>query len=171
MYTIARLQTSAVSGTSPKRIHLMENIYKESQDAVEKGVPFRIDIKSRSFVLGKQTVIDHGSFEGAPGIPKCSQEEALEALDSLYADYRCSIPSERSDHTKPLFRALKEKDLPPDALLWAQKRETARLRLELRLLLDIILGNLRWGEGVLQGWFRQSTVNPDMIIFREWIES
>lgn len=52
----------------------MNNIYKESIQAVEDGANFKVDFQSRSLKVNGKYVIRNGEYEGELGVPDCSED-------------------------------------------------------------------------------------------------
>lgn len=99
-----------------------------------------------------------------------SDDILFSTLEGLYVDYKFSAPSERSEsHRKCYFKALPEVSLPNSAMLYGERREVARCRLELYVLLMIVSGQLTW-HSEWGSWFWQSSIDRDLVILRKWIE-
>lgn len=148
----------------------MNNIYQEAICAVEDGAKFKIDFQSRSLKLNGKYIIQEGNYDGELGIPSCSVEEALSKMEELYHCYKHSVPSMRSEGKSRLyFKALPEKDLSDDAMLYGERRDKAQIELELYLLCQIVNG-LKWNPEKFGKWFWQSKVDKDLVILRNWVE-
>ena len=148
----------------------MENIYQEAVMAVEKGAKFSIDFPSRSLKLDGKYVIQEGRYEGELGTPPCSLEEFFTNVEGLYARYKHSIPSERSESkSRRYFTALSEKDIDDDAMLYGERRDKAQIELELYVLCQILNG-IEWISETMGSWFWQSKTDKDLVILRQWAE-
>lgn len=148
----------------------MENIYQEALLAVRDGAGFKVDYRHRSLKIDEEYIIRDGKFEGGLGIKPCSVEEFLANMEELYRRYKHSVPSERSESkSRQYFRALPEKDLDDDDMLYGEPRDVAQIALELYLLGNIILG-LGWNAETMGNWFWQSKKDKDLVILREWVE-
>jgi hypothetical protein len=147
----------------------MNNIYQESIQIVELGTKFKVDFKTRSFRLGKKYIIQDSKYEGNLGIEPCkSLDDFLSNVEHLYVRYKHSIPSEKSEcKSRKYFKALSEKDLEDEDMLFGTSRDKAQIELELYILCQIILG-INWDK---DKWFWQSNKDQDLIIFRDWIIS
>lgn len=148
----------------------MENIYQEAILAVEDGINFKIDFQNRSFKLNGKFVIQDGKYEGELGVPFCSDDEFFANVEELYRIYKHSVPSERSESkSRQYFRALSEKDLNDDDMLYGERRDKAQIELDLYVLCRI-LGGFKWNSEKLGNWFWQSKTDKDLVILRNWIE-
>lgn len=137
--------------------------YEEIISKVEDGEKFFTNLEKRTFRLDGK-LIDLQEIE----MPECSTD-AMTVIESLYESYKHSIPSERSEsHRRKYFCALPEKELSDNDMLYGERRETARCRLELFVLMAIVDGRLTWRDE-WGTWFWQSPHDKDLIIFRQWI--
>lgn len=94
----------------------------------------------------------------------------MRGIEKKYQKYKHSVPSERSEsHRRSYFKALPEKDLSDEDMMYGEQREVARCYLELTVLIDIIQGNLTW-QKEWGSWFWQSPADKDLIILRDWVE-
>lgn len=149
----------------------MDNIYQKAIQAVQNGAKFKVDFPSRSLKLAGKYVIQDGKYEGELGVPECSEEEFFTNVEELYCRYKYSVPSERSENKSRLyFKALPEKELSDDAMLYGERRDSAQIELELYILCQILSG-LRWNPEYMGKWFWQSDVDKDLVILKNWIES
>ena len=90
----------------------------------------------------------------------CTSAEELEAA---YAVYKNSIPSEKTMHRVPRFKALTEAELSDDDMLYGVAREQAEKDLEKAL------------QGFAMpedagSWFWQSPNDSDLVVLRSWVE-
>lgn len=149
----------------------MDNIYKESVQAVEGGARFKIDFPTRSLKLRGKYIIQNGKFEGELGILLCSEDEFLANVEELFHRYKHSVPSVRSESkSRRYFMAFSEKDLSDDDMLYGEHRDKAQIELELYILCQIING-LKWDSEKMGRWFWQSKVDKDLVILRSWVET
>lgn len=131
----------------------------ELEKRVEDGAKFRINFEKRTLCIdGKQ--IDVSGAE---------QDFSFERLENLYRRYQHSVPGERDDSRKNYFLALKEEELSDNDMLFGERRQTAKFRLELYVLLAIVSGALTWDESWGK-WFWQSESNRPLVILRSWVE-
>ena len=91
----------------------------------------------------------------------CTSAEELEAA---YAVYKNSIPSEKTMHRVPRFKALTEAELSDDDMLYGVAREQAEKDLEKAL------------QGFAMpedagSWFWQSPNDPDLVVLRSWAKT
>lgn len=148
----------------------MDYIYQKAIQAVQNGAKFKVDLPSRSLKLAGKYVIQDGRYEGELGVPACSEEEFFTNVEKLYCRYKYSVPSERSESRSRLyFKALPEKKLNDDDMLYGERRDSAQIRLELYILCQI-LGGLTWNPEKMGKWFWQSEMDKDLVILKNWIE-
>ena len=148
----------------------MSNIYQEAVQAVEEGAKFSVDLPSRSLKLNGKRIIQDGKYEGDLGVEPCTEAEFLSRVEELYHAYKHSIPSERSEsRSRRYFRALPERELSDEAMLYGERRDTAQIELELYVLCQILLG-LTWNPETMGRWFWQSKNDKDLVILRAWVE-
>lgn len=137
--------------------------YDEIINAVDGGAKFTVNLVKRTFRLSGR-VID------LSGCTLPSHDDILLFIEELYGNYKHSLPSERSEsHRRYYFKALPEKELTDADMMFGERRETARCRLELAVLLAIIDGALTWNPS-WGTWFWQSEHDQDLVILRKWIE-
>jgi hypothetical protein len=140
----------------------------EITEKVRHGAKFTINLQKRTLRLnGKLVEIDNpeefcnGLVDDLPTFIGC--------LESLYQDYKHSVPSERSESRRhDYFRALREKDLTSHDMMFGLPREEARFDIEAFVLCALLCGfkwNADWGT-----WFWQSTNDKDLVLLREWFE-
>lgn len=148
----------------------MNNIYQEAIETVENGANFKINFQSRSLKLNGKYVIRDGKYEGELGIPNCNEDEFLTNVEELYHRYKHSVPSVHSEGKSRLyFRALPEKELGDDDMLYGERRDRAQIELELYMLCRILDG-FNWDPEKMGKWFWQSKVDKDLVILRNWVE-
>ena len=148
----------------------MSNIYQEAVEAVEEGAKFMIDFPSRCLKVGGKQIIQDGKYEGNLGVELCTEAEFLSRVEELYHAYKHSIPSERSEsRSKRYFKALPERELSDEAMLYGQRRDRAQVELELYVLCQILSG-LKWNSETMGRWFWQSKEDKDLVILRQWVE-
>lgn len=92
-----------------------------------------------------------------------NQSTSIEDLETAYAIYKHSIPSERTMGRTPRFYALPESELSNDDMLYGVPREQAERDLEKALQ------GFQMPEGA--GWFWQSENDPDLVVLRSWTEA
>lgn len=115
----------------------MNSIYEETLRAVENGAGFKVDFRRRNLKIDGRYVIENGRYEGELGVPPSSEDEFFSNVEELYCRYKHSVPSERSEgKSRRYFRAMPEKDLDDDDMLYGERRDKAQVALELYLLSD-----------------------------------
>lgn len=150
----------------------MNTIFDFVVERVRKGARFRVSFQTRTLVVGGKKVIDNGKFEGELGIDQMSCEKALDCIEDLYAQYKHSVPSERSERKRrKYFKALPEAELSDEDMAYGVFRDIAQIALELTVLCFILNGSLIWNESKMGHWFWQSPNDKDLIILREWVEN
>lgn len=148
----------------------MNNIYEAAVRAVETGAKFIVDFQSRSLKLNGKFIIQNGEYEGELGVSPCSVDEFFEKVDELYWHYKYSVPSERSESKSRLyFKALPEKCISDEAMLYGERRDKTQIELELYILCQILNG-LAWNADTMGRWFWQSKKDKDLVLLREWVE-
>lgn len=143
-------------------------------EEVAQGAPFRIDFKSRTLTVNGKKVIDNGKYDGVRGVTwawdTVTVDDFLAEMEDIYKDYKHSIPSEQSDRNRRCyFKALPEKELSDEDMMYGMPREVARFNLEFTLL-SAILDGFQWDEAKMGKWFWQSNADKDFVILREWID-
>lgn len=145
----------------------------EILDKVSDGYKFYVNFENRSVRVDGKLVVENGDFgeNTYEDFGDFSLEGTLRTIEELYAEYRRSVPSERSEsHRKTYFIALKEKYLDNDDMMYGEQREIARARLETYVLEAISRGWLYWDEEKMGSYFWQSKKHKSLIILRDWVE-
>lgn len=152
----------------------METIYGTAVEAAKNGHNVTIDLVRKSLRIDRRTIVKEGRTDLPAGLPEEeteSTEKVLQTIESLYQQYRHSIPSERSaGRRKNWFKALDESELDADDMLYGAYREPARVKLEAFVLLASITGRLTWNRETMgENWFWQSKKHPDLVILKNWV--
>lgn len=148
----------------------MKNIYSESLQMIILGSRFSISLAERTLTIDGKEIISNGEYEGELGIEPDLQENVLGKIEELYFVYKHSIPSERSDSRRyKQFYALPEDKLDADDMMYGARREEALFQLEFYILASILNGSLVWNDDHMGRWFWKSSVDPDLIILRQWV--
>lgn len=92
----------------------------------------------------------------------CDDVVGIEELEGLYACFKHSIPSERSESHVSRFYAIPESEMSDDDMLYGMPREQAERELEKALR------GFSMPEG--SGWFWQSEHDRDLVVLRSWCE-
>lgn len=142
--------------------------YDEIINAVENGAKFTINFQKRTCRMNGKIVM---SEEDKPkDTPYLTHAVVLFAIEQRYKAYKHSVPSERSEsHRRYYFKALPEKELSDEDMMYGERREVARCKLELYVLMQLLRGNLAW-ENRWGTWFWRSENDRDLIILRDWVE-
>ena len=149
-------------------------IYEELMQRISDGESFYINFKNRAMKVGKKFLIADGVYDTERKLIDCDCDnihEILSKIENLYASYKYSLPSERSDcKYRKYFKALSIEEIPDYKLMIAERREVARAKLEGFILCNILNGKFKWTED-MGSWFYQSKNDPDLVILRSWIEN
>ena len=156
------------SERTPINQYLRIMTYDEIINAVENGAKFTINFQKRTCrVNGKIVMSDEDKPKDTPYL---THAVVLFAIEQRYKAYKHSVPSERSEsHRRYYFKALPEKELSDEDMMYGERREVARCKLELYILIQLLRGNLAW-ENRWGRWFWKSENDKDLIILRDWIE-
>lgn len=145
-------------------------IYEEIIKAVENGAKFTVNFQKRTCKVNGKVVVNDMQYEGFLGTYPSTEDEIISKIEQLYQEYKHSVPSERSEsHRRYYFKALPEKELSDEDMMYGERREVARCRLELYVLFCIILSRLTWNPS-WGTWFWRSENDKDLIILKDWIE-
>ena len=103
-------------------------IYLELLERVKNGENFYVDFENRTMKVGKDFLIKNGEYDNSRALFGVdiypSLNVVLHMIRELYAGYRYSLPSERSDNKrKKYFKALPIEELTDEQLIRADKRE------------------------------------------------
>lgn len=149
-------------------------IYEELVQRVSDGETFYINFRNRSMKIGKKFIIADGVYDAERKLIEydCSDTvEILNTIENLYADYKYSLPSERSDSKRrKYFKALPIEKLTDKQLMVAKRREVAQCKLEGFILCMVLDGKLKWSNAMGK-WFWESKNDPDLIILKNFIEN
>ena len=153
-------------------------IYKELIQRVSCGETFHVDFEKRVMKIGKTFLIKNGEYDTSRKLfhqeedAFLSMDLILGSINVLYANYKYSLPSERSDKKRrTYFKALPIDDIPDCRLMTAERREIAQAKLEGFILCMILENKFVWDEDTMGKWFWQSKGYNDLVILRKWIEN
>ncbi len=142
--------------------------YDEIVNEVGNGAKFTINFEKRTCRVNGKVVLSESDIP-LPG-HYATNELIVAVIEKRYSEYKHSVPSERSEsHRKSYFKALPEKSLTDEDMMYGEKREVARCKLELYILWQLLRGQLYWQEE-WGSWFWQSPNDKDLVILRKWIE-
>ena len=148
----------------------MNNIYQDAIQAVKDGAKFRVDFAERSLKIDGKYIIKGGEFEGELGVSLATVDDFLYTVERLYTFYKNSVPSERSESkSRQYFRALPERELSDEDMLYGKRRDPAQIELELYILCQMLLG-FEWDARKMGKWFWQSKEDKDLIMLRQWFK-
>lgn len=149
------------------------DIVREAALRTAQGEKFHCDLEKRTLRIGADVLVEDGKVSAGwevDGKKIPDTAEAVRTIEEIYAIYKHSVPSERSESTrKRYFKALPEHELDPDDMIYGEGRDSARAKLETYVLLCILHGCLRWEEFAKGTWFWKSPSDPDLIILRAWL--
>lgn len=148
----------------------MENIFKETVEAVSQGARFKVDFQNRNLRVNGKYIIKDNVYDGDLGVQFTSAEDALSTIEELYAIYRHSVPTERSEgKTVKYFNSLKEYELSDEDMMYGEQRDLAQIKLELYVLC-MILSDIKWDDFAKDKWFWKSQAEPDLVLLKDWFE-
>ena len=152
-------------------------IYEELIERVSNGETFYIDFEKRTMKVGKGFLIRNGEYDTSRNLFHHRPEEPysvkiiLDFIEFLYERYKHSLPSERSDKKRrTYFKALSVEEISDEQLMFAERREIAKSKLEGYILCMILDGRLVWNEETMGKWFWESKKDSDLILLKKWIE-
>ena len=149
-------------------------IYEELISRVNNGESFYINLKNKSLKIGKKFLISDGFYDDERILytaHEIEMSDVLSYIETLYENYKHSLPSERSDNKRrQYFKALPVDKLTDKQMATGEKREVAKAKLEGFILCMIVDGFFVWNEEDMGKWFYQSKNDPDLVILRSWIE-
>ena len=149
-------------------------IYDELVQRVSDGETFYINFKNRSMKIGNKFVIADGVYDTERQLISCDCSDTadiLSKIESVYADYKHSLPSERSDSKRrKYFKALSMEELTDEQLMIAQRREVTQAKLEGFILCMVLNGQFKWSNEMGK-WFWQSRNDQDLVILKNFIEN
>lgn len=144
----------------------MEDLYSTAIRRVQRGQQFRVDFRRRNLVVGGHYLMRGGHYEGALGVEPMQPDEFRSRVEGLYACYKYSVPSARSESRhRRYFRALPLDQLPAEDVMYGMPREEARVRLEAFVLCAIVNGSYHVPTGK---WFWQSDDDRDLVLLAVW---
>lgn len=133
---------------------------------VLSGAKFSVDFKTRSLKLNGEYIVKNG-ISTVIQENRYVPENFLYHVEDFYRLYKNSIPSERSEsRNKRYFKALPEKDLLDEDMMYGMQREFAQAQLETYILCCLLEG-LSWDDSWGK-WFWQSSEDSDLILLRDW---
>lgn len=147
-------------------------IYEELVQRVNDGENFYIDFKTQTLKVGKQKLVCCGEYDNSRRLSQATDGDIMSAIEMLYANYKHSMPSERSDRKyRKYFKALSVDELTDAQLACGESRDVAQAKLEGYLLCSVLDGKFVWDEEKMGKWFYQSVNDPDLVILRDWVEN
>lgn len=150
-------------------------IYEELIKRVEEGESFYINFKNQDLKIGRKLIVADGFYDDDQILfttEELEMSDVLSYIETLYENYKYSLPSERSDSKRrTYFKALPVDKLTDEQMATGERREVARAKLEGFILCMIVDGFFVWDEEEMGKWFYQSKNDPDLVILRSWIEN
>lgn len=138
------------------------NVMQALLAGVSEGKRWNVDFKSKSIKLNGKYLLKEGVGNYETSV---STENVLGNIERLYAEYKYSLPSERSDRKRrKYFKALSQEELTTEMMCIGEIREMAQARLE-SFILCAYLSGFDWSD--IKGWFWQGT-DRDLIIIKNW---
>ena len=146
----------------------MAEAYDMGEEAVSRGTPFLADLAHGSLRVGGTKIADSWRFLGKGSA--MGSKDPLGTVERLYSRYKRSIPGEkerRRDRRGSWFQALPLERLSDDDMLYGERRDEARFRLEAYVLLTICSGELKW-DPEWGSWFWKSPADRDLVLLKDW---
>lgn len=146
----------------------MAEAYDRGTEAVSRGTPFLADLTHGNLRVGDAKIADSWRFLGKESV--MGSEDPLSTIEHLYSRYKRSIPGEmerRRGRRGSWFQALPLERLSDDDMLYGERRDEARFRLEAYVLLTICSGELRWNPE-WGSWFWKSPADRDLVLLKDW---
>lgn len=146
-----------------------QEAYDLVSELVARGHDFSCDLLKRNLRVAGKTVVRNGKFVG--DLKPMDTEDPLKDIEGLYARYKHSIPSERSEAKRrrgTQFLALDFEDLTDDDMLYGERRNTAQAKLEMFVLFTALTGQLKWDDK-WGTWFWRSGKDRDCVILKNWL--
>lgn len=144
-------------------------IYQDFVNAVYNGERFNVDLSTKTASTDNGYFIRNGHYDGDLGKSRTNLNDCLSEIETLFEQYKFSMPSERSEKKKATyFQPLKIQDIPSDMLLIAVPREVAQAVLEMYLLCSVLNGSLdefRFSNK----YYWQSELDKDLVIMKDWL--
>lgn len=145
------------------------SVFTDLLEAVDCGAKFRINLKEKTLKInGKEVLLTDDLISRddlfALGI---TERTPWTILEELYAKYKRSVPSARSNGNKPYFKADGVEDLTDDEIAFNEPRDFCQAALESYVLLAGLSGWLLWENE--QHWFWQSDNDLQLVVLKEWI--
>ena len=145
-------------------------IYEELIERVSNGETFHIDLEKKTMKIGKETLIKNGEYDIERKLIIAAAQDVLPVIESLYLNYKYSLPSERSDSKRrKYFRALSIDELTDEQLIFANRREVTQAELEGYILCMTLNEQFKWTDDMGK-WFWQSKKDQELVILKKWIE-
>lgn len=148
---------------------MSDNILGKLTEAVADGAKWSVDFKSKSIKVNGAFLVENGKCNIVTGTEYYPPEQFLWHVEKAYDLYKHSIPSERSESKgRKYFRALSEKELSDEDMMYGVSRDMAQAELEGFVLCSMLEG-VTWQESWGK-WFWQSPNDKDLVLLREWFE-
>lgn len=149
----------------------MQQAWETAVERVRLGERCKVDLFKRNMTVGGDMIVSNGKFVGTDSL--LDTDDALSEIESLYASYKRSVPSEASENESrrhgSQFIALPMEELSDDDMMYGDRRDVAKARLESFVLLAAISGQLAWRDGMGK-WFWKSPGDRDLVILKEWVQ-
>ena len=149
----------------------MQQAWEMAVERVRLGERCKVDLFKRNMTVGGDRIVSNGKFVGTDSL--LDTDDALSEIESLYASYKRSVPSEISENESrrhgSQFIALPMEELSDDDMMYGDRRDVAKARLESFVLLAAISGQLAWRDDMGK-WFWKSPGDRDLVILKEWVQ-
>lgn len=148
-----------------------QTIYDYAYHKVEAGADFKVDFSRRRVEVDGEVLIDDGKYDGEIGVPKHKEfRSVLIDIESLYHNYKYSMPTERSEHKKHsyFYHATEEERTKRGGAWYAENRDFAQFCLEFVFLGYVLTGQLTW-QPEWTGYYWRPSKESTLRIQKEWI--
>jgi hypothetical protein len=139
------------------------SIYSELLERVERGAKFKIDLVQKTLKIDGKEIVLEGNLIDGTDVNSCNPWDTLE---TLYFNYKRSVPSSHHNGNKPYFKACSVEDLNDDEIAFNEPRNQAQFALEAYVLLAGLSNWFDWKND--KHWFWQSKMFPELVCLREW---
>lgn len=154
--------------------------FAKAVDEIESGAPFRCDLAKHDLWVGRERIVENGRFVGndlgfdlVDDMLGTGESAVLNEIEEYYEKYKRSVPSERSERKErnvPQFKALPFDELTDEDMLYGERREEAKAKLEMFVLFAILSGALKWNDD-WGTWFWRSERDKDLVLLKKWFET
>ena len=95
------------------------------------------------------------------------KDNPYEIIESLYKDYKYSLPSAHSQFSRNKFKCLRADELTLEQLINGRPRIKTQYKLEAYILLASVLGWVPWEN--CKHFYWSSENDRDLILYKDWV--